>query len=49
MLVTFGASGLRVSPPGKGRLETAPTYEVTVPSRAAAIAAFEAAPVTVTS
>jgi len=41
MLVTFGASGLRLSPPGKGRLETAPTYEVTVTGAAsnAAIAA----------
>jgi len=41
MLVTFGASGLRFSPPWRGRLETASAYEVTVTGAAsnAAVAA----------
>jgi 2-dehydro-3-deoxygluconokinase len=30
MLVTFGATSLRLAPPGRGRLETAPTFDVTV-------------------
>jgi 2-dehydro-3-deoxygluconokinase len=41
MFVTFGASGLRLSPPGRGRLETAATYDVSVTGAAsnAAVAA----------